>query len=152
MPDDMNATRAHYVHRMAQSRARLRDKQRDDLASQQRGAEANLRKAVLYFQPAGTQLPGPLFMNLKRWPWTPGRRPRLAPETTRIVLKWDPVCRWCGKVPSTTIDHIRPLRRGGSNRIDNLVGSCKDCNSVKSHFMVEEIGWKLRPRTKRRKK
>jgi 5-methylcytosine-specific restriction endonuclease McrA len=51
-------------------------------------------------------------------------------------------CHWCGewmtwsrakerkgRTPTDlTIDHVQPLAKGGSNRDDNLVLACRDCN------------------------
>ncbi len=43
-------------------------------------------------------------------------------------------CYWCGEqIPgkSGSVDHIRPLARGGAHVIDNLVIACGSCNSKK---------------------
>ena len=40
-----------------------------------------------------------------------------------------------------TIDHIMPLSKGGSNRVDNKVLACRQCNTVKGSFVgtLDEI-------------
>ena len=42
---------------------------------------------------------------------------------------------WDGKIVVTyrqwDVDHVQPVCKGGSNHIDNLVPSCKRCNSKK---------------------
>jgi 5-methylcytosine-specific restriction endonuclease McrA len=41
-------------------------------------------------------------------------------------------CFWCevGLTSATrTLDHLVPLSKGGSNRLDNLVLSCEPCNA-----------------------
>lgn len=52
------------------------------------------------------------------------------------VLKRDKfTCQYCGRqAPDVVlnIDHIRPVSKGGTNDITNLVTSCFDCNSGKS--------------------
>lgn len=53
--------------------------------------------------------------------------------TTRVkVLERDGFrCRHCGATVNAdthNIDHVIPVRKGGSNDIDNLVTSCKPCN------------------------
>jgi hypothetical protein len=47
----------------------------------------------------------------------------------QALLRADP-CVYCGQ-PSTAIDHIEPVVRGGSDRWDNLAPICKVCNSSK---------------------
>ncbi len=49
-----------------------------------------------------------------------------------LVLARDPICRSCGKAPSTDVDHIEPLRRGGKNEMNNLQGLCRPCHSRKT--------------------
>ena len=47
---------------------------------------------------------------------------------------------------STTLDHVHPGGRGGSwSDRANLVAACWPCNSGKSDFTLEEIGWELLP-------
>ena len=40
-------------------------------------------------------------------------------------------CAYCGHALADTVDHIRPLARGGSNEIENLAPACRACNSAK---------------------
>lgn len=41
-------------------------------------------------------------------------------------------CVYCGaQDDSLAVDHIRPLNRGGSNHIANLLPACQACNSTK---------------------
>jgi 5-methylcytosine-specific restriction endonuclease McrA len=46
------------------------------------------------------------------------------------ILLGDP-CSYCG-APAEHIDHIVPLRRGGSGDWDNLTAACAACNMSKS--------------------
>lgn len=51
-------------------------------------------------------------------------------------------CFYCGKKMAEwnkTIDHIRPLGKGGSNRLSNLVISCKKCNNLKGRYSISEL-------------
>lgn len=44
-------------------------------------------------------------------------------------------CRYCGKTSddiAIDVDHVVPVREGGSDDLDNLVAACVDCNSGKS--------------------
>lgn len=47
----------------------------------------------------------------------------------RLILTCDP-CSYCGS-PTTDIDHIEPVRLGGSNEWHNLTAACGFCNSSK---------------------
>lgn len=56
-------------------------------------------------------------------------------------------CRYCDTRLETNyaIDHVIPKSRGGSNDLDNLVLTCKSCNSRKGARTPEEAGMSLRP-------
>ncbi len=50
-------------------------------------------------------------------------------------------CQYCGKVAPDVvlhIDHIKPVSKGGSNGILNLVTSCESCNSGKSNIELSD--------------
>lgn len=53
-------------------------------------------------------------------------------------------CGYCGITlhGEYQVEHIRPLARGGSNDIDNLVCACVECNQTKHTSTFEE--WKAR--------
>lgn len=80
---------------------------------------------------------------------TGSRHTRKSTRRWAKKLRRDP-CVWCGE-PSDTIDHIDPLRVGGSSSPDNLVGCCYACNYRRRdhpllHWMLErasmdETGW-----------
>ncbi len=44
-----------------------------------------------------------------------------------------------------TIDHITPVARGGDDVEDNWVCTSQLRNSVKSNWLLEELGWSLHP-------
>ena len=51
-----------------------------------------------------------------------------------IHTKYDGHCAYCGKkitIKQMQIDHIVPLRSGGTNEIENLNPSCSRCNHYK---------------------
>lgn len=65
----------------------------------------------------------------------------------RRLLRSDCVC---GE-PSTTLDHIIPLTRGGRHAIGNLSGMCARCNTAKSNMLwVEWRAGRVAVREKRR--
>ena len=48
-------------------------------------------------------------------------------------------CIYCGKSSDTmTVDHIVPLKLGGTNALNNLVPACPNCNLKKGHRNVWE--------------
>ena len=49
-----------------------------------------------------------------------------------IKIQYDYKCAYCGKTKKLTIDHIKPLSKGGSDGKDNIQPLCKSCNSRKS--------------------
>ena len=51
-------------------------------------------------------------------------------------------CQYCGEEHpgDLEVDHIVPRSRGGSNRPDNLVAACHECNREKGNQTVEEYG------------
>lgn len=50
-------------------------------------------------------------------------------------------CHYCGKkvaFKNITMDHLVPLARGGRSTKDNLVPSCKNCNTLKMSMLPLE--------------
>lgn len=52
--------------------------------------------------------------------------------------KWDDRCAYCGK-KGEEVEHLVPRSRGGTNRISNLVWSCRKCNEQKGASTLEEF-------------
>jgi 5-methylcytosine-specific restriction enzyme A len=51
----------------------------------------------------------------------------------RMVLSEEPVCRICHQAPSTQVDHIEPVARGGAwLERSNLQGVCGPCHRRKT--------------------
>jgi len=48
------------------------------------------------------------------------------------VLAREPMCRICNNAVAEEIDHIVPLSKGGTNKIENLQPVCKSCHIDKS--------------------
>lgn len=67
-------------------------------------------------------------------------RPPLSPKLRYNVLRRDGfTCQYCGRTAQDgllEIDHIVPIKMGGTNDIDNLQTACKECNRGK---YVDEI-------------
>lgn len=67
-------------------------------------------------------------------------------DRKRLRRKWKRQGRTCAycPAPATTIDHVIPLIRGGTNYEGNLVPCCLSCNSRKSDRLVIEFRLGLR--------
>lgn len=70
-------------------------------------------------------------------------RKAVSTRTRFEVFKRDEfTCQYCGRTPPAAvlhIDHVVPVAKGGSNDLDNLVTSCKDCNLGKSDVPLAEV-------------
>lgn len=64
-------------------------------------------------------------------------------QRVRFVLEIDPICRYCLIAESTTVDHVIPVSRGGTNILTNMVGCCEPCNQLKANMTPEEAGMVL---------
>lgn len=54
----------------------------------------------------------------------------------------DPVFYW----QSSTLEHVLPVARGGSvSEESNLVTACWPCQARKGVYLLDELGWELRP-------
>lgn len=59
-----------------------------------------------------------------------------------LLEKWLRKCAYCEKQDiKLEIEHIIPKSRGGSNRVDNLTLSCRNCNIKKGDKTAEEFGF-----------
>ena len=68
-------------------------------------------------------------------PLAPRRRnrPKVAHGTRQAVYSRDGYrCRCCGSEENLTIDHVRPLSRGGKNVKSNMQTLCFGCNQEKA--------------------
>lgn len=52
------------------------------------------------------------------------------PERLALTASYHRLCVYCLQ-PATTLDHVVPLARGGSNDIGNMVPACRRCNFSK---------------------
>ena len=66
----------------------------------------------------------------------------------KALLADNPLCHWCGKAPATEADHLIESDREGDDTLDNLVPSCKPCNSRRGATYVNR---KTASKTKQRK-
>ena len=55
-----------------------------------------------------------------------------------IFEAWGHGCAYCG-CPADTLDHVRPLARGGLTVRENLIPACSGCNLRKGH--ADALTW-----------
>lgn len=65
-------------------------------------------------------------------------------------LPFHPHWRWEATHPvywtyGSSCDHLVPVSRGGGSSADNLLTACYQCNSIKQHWLVEELRWSVLP-------
>jgi 5-methylcytosine-specific restriction endonuclease McrA len=46
---------------------------------------------------------------------------------------------------ATSLEHIVPLRHGGTDELENIVTACWRCNEAKGEATLAQLGWTLRP-------
>lgn len=67
----------------------------------------------------------------------------MSKRNKKIVFdKFDGRCAYCGCVltdKNFTIDHIKPLCKGGKDTADNKFPSCRECNEGKGSMTLKEI-------------
>jgi hypothetical protein len=56
-----------------------------------------------------------------------------------VKAKYNGKCAYCGTelVKGWNVDHIKPKVSGGTDNIENLNPSCKECNNYKCHSGLE---------------
>jgi 5-methylcytosine-specific restriction endonuclease McrA len=66
-----------------------------------------------------------------------------APLSRRAVFARDNHrCQYCGRA-AENLDHVVPRSRRGSHTWDNVVASCRSCNSRKEDRLLSEAGLRL---------
>ena len=70
-------------------------------------------------------------------------------QRSRLLTQWKrqgKSCAYCDAL-ATTVDHVVPLVRGGTNYEGNIIGCCKRCNSSKAGLLI--IEWRTGKRLPR---
>jgi hypothetical protein len=83
---------------------------------------------------AGYRLPGWAYQRGEQYSW----------ENTKMYVRArdEYTCQYCGAVMplDLEVDHVVPRSRGGSDRPDNLVAACHECNQRKGKLTAREFG------------
>ena len=75
------------------------------------------------------------------------RKPLTAVKLSRksVLARDNFTCQYCGKrEKNMTVDHVVPKKNGGKTVWENLVCSCRSCNSRKGGRTLKESALKLR--------
>lgn len=64
----------------------------------------------------------------------------------RILIRDCSLCQYCGS-DATTVDHVIPISKGGTDEPDNLVAACTRCNYSKGNRMGQFFGQARTPLT-----
>lgn len=85
-------------------------------------------------------------MAIKGIPKSSGSRKKLSDKHRMMILERDNfTCQYCGRSAPDVIleiDHIVPVAKGGTNKPENLVTACKECNRGKrAHIIGEKRKW-----------
>lgn len=65
----------------------------------------------------------------------------------RILIRDGYCCQYCGSENATTVDHVLPISKGGTDDPDNLVAACTRCNYSKGNRMSQFFGTPRTPLT-----
>lgn len=61
------------------------------------------------------------------------KRRQIPKKNRELIINRDGrKCFYCGSTERLTVDHIIPLKHGGSNLASNMITSCHSCNSTKN--------------------
>jgi hypothetical protein len=69
-------------------------------------------------------------------------RSRVPLSRRAVFARDDHRCQYCHR-PAENIDHVVPRSRGGTHTWDNVVASCRACNSRKEDRLLGESGFRL---------
>jgi 5-methylcytosine-specific restriction endonuclease McrA len=94
------------------------------------------------FRSARLELAAPSVVKLRYFVHVPYRA--RAALTRRAVFARDGwACQYCGST-AENVDHVIPKSRGGLHVWENVVASCRRCNSRKENRAPREVGMRLR--------
>lgn len=85
-------------------------------------------------------------LDLEEYPllkYTPSTVP--GKSVRKAALRKYPICAHdtCTQ-PSEEIAWIIPRQRGGNNRAENVIGSCRKCKSLRGRLLPKELGWTIK--------
>lgn len=94
------------------------------------------------FRSERLDLHAPSVVRLRRFVRVPYRH-RAALSRRGVFVRDEGACQYCGR-SAENVDHVVPRSRGGPHEWENVVASCRRCNSRKMDRTPEEAGMRLR--------
>ncbi|HEY8339255.1 MAG TPA: HNH endonuclease [Egibacteraceae bacterium] len=94
------------------------------------------------FRSERLDLPAPSVVRLRRYVKVPYRR-RAALSRRGVFLRDGHTCQYCGRA-AENVDHVVPRSRGGAHEWENVVASCRRCNTRKRDQTPAEAHMTLR--------
>lgn len=88
------------------------------------------------------RLPVPSIVRLTYFVKVPYRN-RATLSRRAVFLRDSYECQYCGAA-AENVDHVMPRSRGGLHTWENVVASCRRCNSRKENRTPAEMGFKLK--------
>ena len=88
------------------------------------------------------ELTSPSVIRLRRFVRVPYAR-RVPLNRRAVFLRDDHACQYCGS-PAENLDHVVPKSQGGVHTWENVVASCRRCNSKKGGRTPPQAGLSLR--------
>lgn len=88
----------------------------------------------------------PAVIRLKRWINLKHLTPSVRFCRTNVYIRDSYCCQYCGghfPEKDLTLDHVKPVVRGGKKSWENIVTACKRCNQRKGDSTPEEAGLTL---------
>jgi len=94
------------------------------------------------FHSEKTAIPVPSVVRLTYFVKVPYRA-RATLSRRAVFIRDGYECQYCGAA-AENVDHVQPRSKGGPHTWENVVASCRRCNSRKENRTAAEVGLKLR--------
>jgi 5-methylcytosine-specific restriction endonuclease McrA len=94
------------------------------------------------FRSESLELAAPTVVRLNYFVKVPYRA-RASLSRRAVFIRDNYECQYCGRA-AENVDHVIPRSRGGAHTWDNVVASCRPCNSRKENRAPADVGMHLR--------
>ncbi|MBK5229190.1 MAG: HNH endonuclease [Actinobacteria bacterium] len=96
----------------------------------------------IVFRSESLEIPSPSVVRLNYFVKVP-LRARASLSRRAVFVRDNFECQYCGR-PAENVDHVIPRSRGGQHTWENVVASCRPCNSRKENKAPQDLGMRLR--------